>query len=118
MFSVSRMGVSQTTASADERCAEWFAPRPLVSLTWAERSTVCALKVRVSATEHSNVAKRHMRRAGFMFCWYPLLLVTPIVDCRNSEFVSCRYGENVGSVGRTGVGPGLDPPVFRRKDEI
>ena len=28
-----RMGVSQMTTSPDERCAEWFAPRPVVSLT-------------------------------------------------------------------------------------
>ena len=53
-----------------------------------------------------------------MFCWYPLSLDTPLVGCRRSEFVSCRYGEDVSDVGGAGVGPGLDPPIFRRKDEI
>ena len=118
MLSVSWRGVSQTTTFPDERCVEWLAPRPWVSLTSAVRSTVSALKVRVSATEHSSIARRHMARHGFMFCWYPLSLDPPLFVCGKSEFVSGCYGENVGGVCSAGVRPGPDPPIFRREDEI
>jgi hypothetical protein len=53
-----------------------------------------------------------------MFCWYPLSLDNPLFVRRKSEFVSCRDGENVSDVGRPAVGPGPDPPVFRREDQI
>ena len=70
MLSVWRMGVSQTTTSPDERCAEWFAPRPLVSSDVSREIHGLCSQGETERNRAEQDRETAHGEAGFMFCWF------------------------------------------------